>query len=400
MRRLVDVLGDPQTAYPVIHLTGTNGKGSTARMITALLQAQGLSVGTYTSPHLERINERLMWDGRPIDDEALAEQITAVAAVEPLLDDVTPSYFEILTAAAFRWFADLAVDVAVVEVGLLGRWDATNVAHAAVAVVTNVGHDHTDGGPGWRRKVAEEKAGIIESDGILVLGETDPQLAPIFAAESPSITWRRDEDFGCVTNRLALDGRLLDLQTPGARYDEVFLPAHGAHQGDNAAVALAAAEAFFGRPLDPGVVEEALATVTLPGRFEVLGRSPLVILDGAHNPEGARALAATLAESFAPPGRTVFVVGMLRPRDVDEMLAALEVEAPALLIACTPSSPRAVPADEVAAAARSRGVDVEIVADVGDAVQRARRVAEEGDAIVITGSLYVVGSARAVLPAP
>ena len=181
MRALVGVLGDPQTAYPVIHITGTNGKGSVARMVTELLRASGLSVGTYTSPHLERINERIAWDGEPIDDSRLAEAITAVSEVEPLAG-VTPSYFEILTAAAFRYFAEVAVDVAVVEVGMLGRYDATNVADATVAVLTNVGHDHTDGVGAWRAAIAEEKVGIVKPGCTFVLGETDPELRPIFAA--------------------------------------------------------------------------------------------------------------------------------------------------------------------------------------------------------------------------
>ena len=290
MRALCDVLGDPQHAYPVIHVTGTNGKGSVTRMIAALLQARGLSVGAYTSPHLERINERLVWDGRPIDDEELGEQIGAVAAVEELAG-VRPSYFEILTAAAFRWFADLAVDVAVVEVGLLGRYDATNVARAQVAVVTNVGRDHTDGGAGWRVAIASEKAGIIEPESHLVLGEIDPDIQAVFTAEGPAATWTREVDFGCEANRVAVGGRLVDLWTPSGRVEDVYLPVHGAHQGDNAALALASVEAFFGAPTDEEVVTEAFAGLELPGRFEVVRREPTVVVDGAHNVDGARAAA-------------------------------------------------------------------------------------------------------------
>src|SRR3954449_1342874 len=205
MRTLVEAMGDPQFAYPVIHITGTNGKGSTSQMITRLLMAHGLSVGTYTSPHLERPNERMSRNGEPISNDEFAEQIAAVADLE-MLTGVRPSYFEILTAAAFRWFADLAVDVAVVEVGLLGRFDATNVARAQVAVVTNVGRDHTDGRPGWQVAVASEKAGIIEPESHLVLGVTDPRLQAVFTAEGPAATWARDTDFGCETNRVAVGG--------------------------------------------------------------------------------------------------------------------------------------------------------------------------------------------------
>ena len=245
MRELVSVMDDPQQTYPVLHITGTNGKGSTARLLTALLGAKGLRVGTYTSPHLERLNERLAWNGDPISDGALAEVIESVSFVEPMLP-APPTYFEILTAAAYRWFADVAVDAAVVEVGLGGRWDATNVADGAVAVVTNVALDHAELIGPTLVDVAKEKAGIVKPDATLVLGETEPELAAIFRDGPAATVWMRDVDFGCVENGLAHGGRLVTLRTPGHEYADVFLPLHGAHQGDNAAVALAAAEAFFG----------------------------------------------------------------------------------------------------------------------------------------------------------
>ncbi|MCB1040055.1 MAG: hypothetical protein KDA94_11100, partial [Acidimicrobiales bacterium] len=188
MRALVGALGDPQHAYPVIHITGTNGKGSVARMVTALLREAGLAVGTYTSPHLEAINERIAYDGEPVGDDELGAAIGAVAAVEELAG-VVPSYFEILTAAAFVHFADVAVDVAVVEVGMLGRWDATNVADATVAVLTNVGRDHTDGEGDWRRAIAEEKVGIVGPEATFVCGETDPALHDVLAGTGAAATW-------------------------------------------------------------------------------------------------------------------------------------------------------------------------------------------------------------------
>jgi dihydrofolate synthase/folylpolyglutamate synthase len=392
MRSLCDVLGDPQDAYPVIHVTGTNGKGSVTRMIAALLQARGLSVGSYTSPHLERINERLVWDGEPIGDDQLGEQIGAVAAVEDLAG-VRPSYFEILTAAAFRWFADLAVDVAVVEVGLLGRFDATNVVRAQVAVVTNVGRDHTDGRPGWQVSVASEKAGIIEPESHLVLGETDPHLQAVFTAEGPATTWTRDVDFGCDTNRVAVGGRLIDLWTPSGRVEDLYLPLHGAHQGDNAAVALAAVEAFGG-PVEEDVVTESFAGLRLPGRFEVVQREPTVVLDAAHNVDGARAAAETLAEEFTLSGSVVVVIGLLQGRDPAEMLRAIGASEAGFVVACTPPSPRAIPASEVAAAAESLGIPGEAVSDVGSAVSRALAIATDDDLVLVTGSHYVVGEAR------
>ena len=396
IRAVLAALGDPQRDVQIVHVTGTNGKGSTVRMAAALLHGMGLSVGTYTSPHLERLNERLGWDGRPIGDQDLADLIADVARIEPLLDPAvgSPSYFEILTAAAYKWFADLAVDVAVVEVGLLGRYDATNAGDGAVAVITNVGRDHTDGGAGWRAAVAEEKAGIVKPGATLVLGETDAELAPIFAAAGAGEVWRRDEDFGCIANQLALGGRMIDVRTPGATYDQLFLPLHGAHQGDNAAAAISAAEAFLGRPLEEEVVADALAGVAVPGRFEVVGHQPLVVLDGAHNPEGAASLAATLAEGFASVGRRHLVVGLLEGRDVSEMLRALGVDAGDDLVVCTPSSPRAQPATALLDAAAALGLSARRIETVEGALSDVLEHAGADDVVVVAGSLYVIGAAR------
>ena len=396
IRRLVQLMGDPQSAYPVIHLTGTNGKGSTARMLTALLAERGLSVGTYTSPHLQRVNERLAWNGDPVPDDQFVEQMDAVAAIEPLLDS-RPTHFEILTAAAFRWFADVAVDVAVVEVGLGGRWDATNVADAQVAVVTNVSLDHVETiGPALS-DIAREKAGIVEPASTLVLGETDPAIAAIFHAAGASQTWERDVEFGCSDNHLAHDGRVVDLWTPGARYDGVYLPVHGAFQGDNAAVAVAAADAFFGAALDPEVVTDAFAGVRLPGRLEVVARNPLCVLDGAHNPAGARAASEALAETFAGVRSRILVVGFLAGREPTEMLSALGAADARLVVACPPPSPRALPAETVAAAAGGLGVAAEVAASVPEAVALALSLAAPDEMVLVTGSLYVVGAARIAL---
>lgn len=393
MRELCHVLGDPQASQPAVHLTGTNGKGSVARMVTALLGAHDLPVGTYTSPHLQSINERISRNGEPISDDALAAVLTDLAAVESLLTH-TPSYFELLTAAAFRWFADEAVAAAVVEVGLLGRWDATNVVDGLVAVLTNIGHDHTDGVGDWRRRIAEEKSGIVKPGATFVLGERDPALEPVFQSTPAREIWRRGDDFACDANRLAVGGRLLDLRTPGGRYDDVFLALHGEHQGHNAAVALAAAEAFFDRPLDDALVREAFAAVRNPGRFEIVGREPLVVLDGAHNVEGARALAATLDEGFAVPGARRFVVGVLDGRSPQDLLEALGAAAAAEVVCCTPDSPRALPAAELAEIVTAVGGTPRVVPDVRAAVAAAVDGSTPDDAVIVTGSLYTVGTAR------
>ncbi|MET0727636.1 MAG: Mur ligase family protein [Acidimicrobiales bacterium] len=394
MRELCSVLGDPQHAQESVHVTGTNGKGSVARMVTALLGAHDLPVGTYLSPHLEVINERLSRNGEPITDDALAAVLTDLAGIEPLLTH-TPSYFELLTAAALRWFSDEAVSAAVVEVGLLGRWDATNVVDGIVAVLTNVGHDHTDGTAGWRLRVAEEKAGIVKPGSTFVVGETDPDLEPIFQATPAREIWRRDDDYGCSANRLAVGGRLLDLRTPGGDYDDVFLAVHGEHQGDNAAVALAAVEAFFGRPVDDAIVREAFAGVTNPGRFEVVSRDPLLILDGAHNVDGARAAAQTLDEGFAVLGARRLVVGVLQGRAPRELLEVLGAADAAEVICCTPESPRALPAEQLADDVRAVGGRPRVVPDIGTAVQTAVDASGADDLVLVTGSLYTVGSARA-----
>ena len=397
VRRLTELMGDPQDTYPVIHITGTNGKGSVARMVTALLVARGLRVGTYTSPHLERVHERMTWNGEPIPDDDLAEVIGAVAELEPLLQS-PPTHFEILTAAAFRWFADVAVDVAVVEVGLGGRWDATNVADGQVAVLTNVSLDHAETIGPHLTDIATEKAGIVKPGATFVLAETNASLRSIFEQAGAAELWVKGTEFRCGGNRLAHDGRLVDLYTPAAAYEGVYLPVHGPYQGDNAAVALAAVEAFFGAPLAPEVVAEAFAGLQLPGRLEVVSRHPVTVLDGAHNPAGALAATAALDEAFGPAvtGR-VLVIGMLQGRDPIEMLQCFDAGRARLVVACPPPSPRALPAAEVAAAARALGTDAEETASVAEAVATALALAGEQELVHVTGSLYVVGAARAAL---
>ena len=396
MRALVGVLADPQASYRVIHVTGTNGKGSTSRMITELLRASGLKVGTYTSPHLQRVNERISIDAEPISDDDLASLVTEVARVEPL-SGIVPSYFELLTAAALLWFAENAVDVAVVEVGLLGRFDATNVCTADVAVVTNIGRDHTDGVGEWRQAIAMEKAGIIDPGSTLVSGVTEPDLRAILLAEGPARSVFLGPDVEVVDDRAAVGGRVIDVVTPWARHDGVLLPLHGVHQSHNAALAITAVEAFFDRAVTDEVVTEAMAEVRVPGRFEVMGHAPLVIIDGAHNPEGARSFAATLHDEFDIPGRLVMVVGMLEGRDIHEMLTAFDITRADLLIATRPDSPRAIPPSDVARVAQAMGVLVETIDDIATAVDRALAVSTDDDAVAITGSLYTVGVARTAI---
>ena len=414
MRALLHASGDPQTGYPVLHITGTNGKTSTARILASLLVASGLAVGTTTSPHLERINERITGlppaprrrekvrrQHDPIPDADLADQLRVLQGLEALLSE-RPSWFELVTACAFRWFADVAVDVAVAEVGMGGRWDATNVADGQVAVLTTVGLDHVEYLGPTVVDIAEEKAGIVKAGAIVVVGERDPSIIEVVDKRAAEVGAERvlllERDVACDGNELAVGGRLLDIRTPWAEHHEMFLPLHGRHQGHNAALAVAAAEAFFDAPLSDDVVAEGLARVTSPGRLEVVGREPLVLLDGAHNVQGMAALGRALDEEFPDAGaRAVVVFGVIEGHDPGELLDALGSDRVRLVVACPAPSPRTVPVELVAAAARRRGIEAVEMTSVAEAVEAARADAGPEECILVTGSLYVVGAARGSL---
>ncbi len=400
IRAICRLLGDPERAVPAIHITGTNGKGSTAKMLTSLLMSNGLTVGTYTSPNLARVNERIARNDEPICDDDLVEVLRTLSMVEPMLPERS-SRFELLTAAAFWWFADTAVDAAVVEVGLGGRWDATNVIEPEVSVVTNVSYDHVEILGPTLQDIAGEKAGVIKPGCRVVIGETKPELLEIFCGTAESVgaleTWVRDEEFACVSNRLAVGGRLLDVRTPATSYEDLYMPLHGAHQGDNAAVALAAAEAFFGTALSGEVVEEGFATVQIPGRLEVVGREPLIVLDGAHNVAGAEAVARALIEEFPASEDSVVIVGMLAGRDPSAMLQTLATAGVRTVVACTAPSPRALPADQIAEAARASGLSAAVAETATEALALGLSKVAVGGRLVVTGSLYVVADVRALL---
>ncbi len=400
MRALTSLLGEPQQAYPAVHITGTNGKGSTAAMTTALLAARGLSVGTYTSPNLARVNERIARNGEAIDDEAFTEVLDSMARLEGMLE-VRPTRFELLTAAALTWFADEAVDVAVIEVGLGGTWDCTNVVDGDVAVITNISYDHTEVLGPTLEDIATDKAGIIKPGARVVVGETDPTLVALFRAAAAAVgaeaCWARGVEFAVTANRPAVGGRLIDVRTPGAAYGELLLPLHGSHQGENASCALAAVESFFGAPLDAQLVEEAFADLRVPGRMEVIGRRPLVIVDGAHNVAGMLVLSRSLVEEFPADGETTAVVGMLGGRDPSAMLDALRSAGVRSVVACAPRSNRALPPEVVADAATALGMAATVVRSPADAVAHAVGRSGPDDRVVVCGSLYVVADARRAL---
>ena len=358
----MELLGSPELEYPVVHLTGTNGKTSVTRMTAALLEAAGLSVGAYTSPHLDRVNERIVWNGEPITDDELDELLVAVAAVEDLLPDA-PSYFEILTAAAFRWFADVAVDVAVVEVGLGGTWDATNVVDADVAVVTNVSIDHVEYlGPTLGRDRGREGGHRRSRRPTLVLGETDPELVPVSSsrASPASVAAARRRLRRAREPARASAVASLDLYTPHASYDDVFLPLHGAHQADNAAIALdrggGVPRTRARRRARRRRVRAACAR-RAGSRSSGTSRS---CCSTARTTSPARTRCAPRSPTSSPTSPRTLVVGLLREKEPHEMLEALGATDATRLVCCRPDSPRGLDAEVVAEAAYDLGVDREI----------------------------------------
>ena len=409
-----ELLGDPQRSYPVIHLTGTNGKTSTSRMIDTLLRALELRTGRFTSPHVERMNERISLDGEPLTDEQFVTAFNDVAPYIALVDAQQPhpvSFFETVVAMAYAAFADAPVDVAVVEVGLGGTWDATNVADAAVAVVLPVAVDHAHLLGDDPVTIAGEKAGIIKAGSIAVVAEQLPDVADVVrdrARDVGATLVREGVDFGVVSRSPAVGGQLVSIQTPRARYDEVFLPLYGAHQAQNAAVALTTVEAFLGsEPLEAEIVHGAFAEVTSPGRLEVIRRSPTIVLDAAHNPHGAGATAAALEDSFQFDP-LIGVVGVMADKDHEGVLAAFE---PHLAhVVCTQNStPRALPAEQLAVTAREIYGDDRVTVEpfLPDAIDKAAALAEEGSgssmgagAVLVTGSVVTVGEARHLLGGP
>lgn len=399
--RLLEMMGDPHRGYPVIHITGSNGKTSVARIASAIAAAHGLTVGTYTSPHVERWEERLALNGRPASPDEFAAALADVEPFVELLDRETgdrATIFEILTVAAFAWFAERAVDVAVVEVGLGGRLDSTNVVQQSVAVVTNISLEHTAVLGEDLASIAREKLAIAKPGGFLVTGplpsEVDDEARS--ASKALGIPWRRmGHEFRLTETLRAVGGWLCEVEGIYGTYQEVPLRMHGRHQTENLAVAIAACEELVGRPLSETAVRQGAAAAPTLGRLEVAGRQPLVLLDGAHNPAAMRALAGALEEEF-PDTRWTLAFGVLGDKDLGRMLPALHGNV-AEVFACSPVGERARPAAEVAEAARSvfgPEVSVSVAGSVPEAVTRAVAAAGPDGAVLVTGSLYVVGEAR------
>jgi dihydrofolate synthase/folylpolyglutamate synthase len=412
IRLLCELLGNPQKTCPAIHLTGTNGKSSTARMVDALLQSFGLRPGRFTSPHLDSVTERISLDGQPISEERFAEVWDELAPFVELVDSRMPqrmTFFEVLTAMAFAAFADAPVDVAVLEVGLGGLWDATNVVDAGTSVVLPVGLDHVPLLGTTLAEIAHEKAGIIAPGATVVLAQQAPEAAEVLlrrCVEVGATVAREGLEFGVVERVTAVGGQLLSLQGLGGRYDDVYLPLHGAHQAANAAAALAAVEAFLGGGdkgmLDPELVREGFARVASPGRLEVVRTSPTVLLDAAHNAHGMTATVTALGDAFAFT-HLVAVVAVLADKDAQAMLEVLE-PAVASVVVTQNGSPRAMPVDDLASLAGDvfgeERVTIEDSLDdaLSTAVGLADAEAEYGGAgVLVTGSVVTVAEARTLL---
>ncbi len=451
IRELAGLLGDPQRSYPVIHITGTNGKSSTARMTQTLLRTRGLRTGLFTSPHLVSMRERISVDGEPLSADRFVEIYREIEPYLKLVDDHQPvplSFFEVLVAMAFAAFADAPVDVAVVEVGMGGTWDNTNVADGTVAVITPISIDHAEYLGDSVAKIAADKAGIIKPGAIAVIGQQPVEAAAELlrrASEVGASVAREGIEFGVLARELAVGGQRLSIRGLLGEYHELFLPLFGAHQAANAACALAAVEAFSGgagspdgdigagadgttasrlsgsAALDADLVAEAFAQMTSPGRLEIVRRSPVVLVDAAHNPAGMAATAAALGESLGP-AEIIAVLAVSADKDVAGILDELEPVA-AAVVATRNSSPRSMDARELAELARPVfGPDrVHVAERLDDAIDRAVGLADDaaaaiagplaglmtgdqdlglaaaGTVVLITGSVITAGDARLLL---
>jgi dihydrofolate synthase/folylpolyglutamate synthase len=392
-------LGSPNRRFPAIHITGTNGKGSTSAMITALLRSSGRRVGTYTSPHLSAITERVMLDDKPVSEEWFAAALGSVAWMSQRLG-ITPTWFEAVTAAAFVVFGDAGIDVAVVEVGMLGRWDATNIVNSSVSVVTNVELDHTEFAGGSRWHVAQEKAGIIRPGTTLVLGETDPDLLPIFASRRPSEIVQLGVNVSAAHRRLSPTGSQVDLITPWGAHAAVSITMLGEHQCRNAALALAAAESFLHAPIADHTVRHALASVHVSGRAEILhAHDPVVVVDGAHNAAAARALRATLDEHLPVLGPRILVCATSGDRRPDEFLTAFDAQDFDLVIGTEVRQSQSPSAEQVVTAAQRLPVAAVAHGEIETAALHAITAADTNGLVVIAGSLYLVAAARTAVAA-
>ncbi|XVX18978.1 bifunctional folylpolyglutamate synthase/dihydrofolate synthase [Actinomycetota bacterium] len=414
IQAVMELAGDPQRAYPVIHLTGTNGKTTTTRVIDAILTEMGLTTGRFTSPHLHTIRERITIAGKPISAERF---LAAYQDVLPFIEMVDArsqaeggprmTYFEVVVAVGYAAFADAPVDVAIVEVGMGGSWDATNVADGVVSVVTPIGLDHQHFLGDTIEQIATEKAGIIKEGGIAVVAlQREDDVLEILSERAEEVGARvayESRDFGILDQDVAVGGQQFSMRSLAGEYHDIFLPLFGAHQVQNAVTAICAVEAFIGggeQTLDGEVLAAGLAKATSPGRLEIVRRSPTVLVDAAHNPHGMTALAAALRESFTFV-KLVGVVAILGDKDAESMLEILEPVLDEVVISRT-TSPRAMrPRDLGEIAEGIFGAHrVTVVEDLPDALDKAAELADDGGAggaVLATGSITTAAEVRMLL---
>lgn len=405
-RRVLELLGDPQASYRVVHLTGTNGKTSTARIVESIVRAHGLRTGLFTSPHLERFTERVMIDGEPIDDGLVADAWDEISPFVDLVDaelaaagDAPLTFFELLTVLAFVAFADAPVDVAVIEVGMGGSWDSTNTADGDVVVFAPIDLDHADRLGNTVAEIATVKSGIIKPGAAAVSAEQNPAALEVLkaAADARSASLAVEGDaFGLTAQSLAVGGQQISVQGLAGTYDELYLPLYGAHQGHNAALAIAAVESLIGgaeQPLATDVVADGLAQVTSPGRLQLVGVAPTVLVDSAHNPHGARALVSALEDSFDFDEWGI-VLGAFGDKDIAGIVSTV-VPAAAHVFATAPDSDRAADPDALADLVEAAGAHVTVHRDLAEAAEAAREWAAASDrrAVVIAGSVVLAAEA-------
>lgn len=406
---LVDVLGSPQLTYPTIHVGGTNGKTTTSRMIDSLLFQMGLRTGRFTSPHLESYLERIAINGQPIDPKELIFAYNDIAAYLDLMDSKFEhpiSYFEAMTALAFAAFAEHPIDVGVIEVGMGGEWDATNVVDADVSVLMPIDLDHTEYLGETLTEIAQTKAGIIKPSGFVVLAQQEPEAAKVLLKRAATVgadVVREGIEYAVMSRSIAVGGQLLTIRGAQDTYEDIFLPLHGKHQASNAAAALVAVEAFFGdQELDIDAVRAGFAAVTSPGRCEVIQRDPTIILDAAHNPHGAAAIAETIQSEFTFD-EIIGVVAPMGDKDIRGILLECEQVMDSIIVT-TNKSPRSLPVAELEQIAieifgQDRVFAEEHLADALDKAIRdsIRPLSDDTIGILVTGSVVTVGEARTIL---
>lgn len=412
--QLLDILGDPQNAYPSLQVAGTNGKSSTTRMVAALLTELGLRTGSFTSPHLLDVRERIAINGEEL---SAAEFVMAWEDIAPYVEMVdqaatqaggpTLSFFELLTVLAMAAFADAPVDVAVFEAGMGGRWDATNVVESGVQVITPVDLDHQSYLGETLKEIAEEKAAVIKEKSIVVVMKQPEEVLEIIervAGETDSVIWLEGRDWQVVGRQIGVGGQMVDLQTPGGVYEGVFLPVHGEHQAHNAGAALVAVEAILGgKPLGGDVVDEAFSQVRAPGRMEVVRTSPTVIVDGAHNPAGVEVMRKTLEEAFKLDV-TIGVFGAMSDKNIEAMLAEVEPSFDSIVLVDMPGD-RAADFEELTDIANDVFGDDRVYpeGDLPDALDKAVELADAPldqsltRGVIVFGSLFLVGDTIALL---